>query len=85
MLAWDRVVFRGQPASRAFIAFWLKDGRVVAGMNANVWQVSDAIAALVASKRRVDLRRLVDPAVPLDDLEALRCRRLWPSDELSLV
>jgi 3-phenylpropionate/trans-cinnamate dioxygenase ferredoxin reductase subunit len=74
--AWDRVVFRGQPASRAFIAFWLKDGRVVAGMNANVWQVSDAIAALVASKRRVDLRRLVDPAVPLDDLEALRCRRV---------
>jgi 3-phenylpropionate/trans-cinnamate dioxygenase ferredoxin reductase component len=23
--AWDQVVFRGDPATRAFIAFWLKD------------------------------------------------------------
>ena len=45
--AWDRVVFRGEPASREFIAFWLEGGRVVAGMNANVWNVNDAIAALV--------------------------------------
>ena len=69
--AWDQVVFRGEPAGRAFIAFWLLDGRVVAGMNANVWQVNDAISALVASKQKVDARRLVDPAVSLEDLEAL--------------
>src|SRR5215218_7301486 len=31
---WDRVVFRGDPASREFIAFWLVEDRVVAGMNA---------------------------------------------------
>ena len=68
---WDRVVFRGEPASRAFVAFWLLDGRVVAGMNANVWQVNDAIAALVASRKKVAIERLVDPAVALDDLEAL--------------
>jgi 3-phenylpropionate/trans-cinnamate dioxygenase ferredoxin reductase subunit len=68
---WDRVVFRGEPASRAFVAFWLLDGRVVAGMNANVWQVNDAIAALVASRQKVAIERLVDPAVALDDLEAL--------------
>lgn len=68
---WDRVVFRGEPASRAFVAFWLSDGRVVAGMNANVWQVNDAIAALVGSGQNVAVERLVDPAVPLDDLEAL--------------
>ncbi len=37
--AWDRVVFRGDPASRSFIAFWLQAGRVVAGMNANVPKV----------------------------------------------
>ena len=67
---WDRVVFRGEPADRAFIAFWLKGGRVVAGMNANVWQVNDSIAALVASRATVDVERLVDPAVPLDDLPA---------------
>ena len=40
---WDRVVFRGDPASREFIAFWLADDRVVAGMNVNVWDVTDPI------------------------------------------
>lgn len=69
--AWDRVVFRGDPAGRQFIAFWLGEGRVLAGMNANVWKVNDAIAALVRSRRAVVVERLVDPSVPLDDLEAL--------------
>jgi len=69
--SWDRVVFRGEPASSSFVAFWLKDGRVVAGMNANVWKVNDAIAALVGSRQRVAIERIVDPTVPLDDLEAL--------------
>ncbi len=69
--AWDQVTFRGEPASGAFIAFWLRHGRVVAGMNANVWKVNEAIMALVASRRLVDVGRLVDPAVPLDDLDAL--------------
>ena len=72
--SWDRVVFRGDPASQAFVAFWLRDGRVVAGMNANVWKVNDAIAAVVASGEQVDAARLVDSAVPLDDLEALQLR-----------
>lgn len=68
---WDRVVFRGNPADGAFVAFWLRDGRVVAGMNANVWKVNPAIAALAASGRPVDVERLADPAIPLDDLDAL--------------
>jgi 3-phenylpropionate/trans-cinnamate dioxygenase ferredoxin reductase subunit len=33
---WDEIVFRGDPASGKFIAFWLRDGRVAAGMNVNV-------------------------------------------------
>lgn len=70
-LDWDRVVFRGDPASRTFVAFWLLDGRVVAGMNANVWQVNDAISALVASQENVIVERLIDATVPIDDLEAL--------------
>jgi len=69
--AWDRVVFRGEPARREFLAFWLRDGRVVAGMSANIGRMSGAISALVASGRQVLVDRLVDPAVPLDDLEAL--------------
>lgn len=66
--SWDEVVFRGDPASREFIAFWLKDGRVAAGMNVNVWGVADSIAALVAGKRHVDRARLTDPGVDLAGL-----------------
>jgi 3-phenylpropionate/trans-cinnamate dioxygenase ferredoxin reductase subunit len=65
---WDEVLFRGDPANREFIAFWLKDGRVEAGMNVNVWDVADTIASLVASRQPVDVRRLVDPEVALDSL-----------------
>jgi 3-phenylpropionate/trans-cinnamate dioxygenase ferredoxin reductase subunit len=38
--AWDEVVFRGDPAGREFIAFWLSGDRVLAGMNVNVWNVT---------------------------------------------
>jgi hypothetical protein len=40
-------------------------------MNANIWKVNDAIATLVGSRQRVAIERLVDPAVALDDLDAL--------------
>ena len=65
---WDSIVFRGDVARREFVAFWLADGRVVAGMNVNVWDVVDPIAALVRSKRAVDVRRLEDPEVDLATL-----------------
>ena len=63
--AWDEVVFRGDVAGREFIAFWLKDGRVAAGMNVNIWDVNQQISDLVASRRSVDIARLVDPDVSL--------------------
>jgi len=66
--AWDRVVFRGDPATREFIAFWLAGDRVVAGMNVNVWDVTDAIQRLIRERVAVDDRRLADPGVPLEDL-----------------
>jgi 3-phenylpropionate/trans-cinnamate dioxygenase ferredoxin reductase subunit len=65
---WDEVVFRGDPASREFVAFWLRDGRVLAGMNVNVWDVTDAIKALVLSRKVVAVERLRDPDVPLDQV-----------------
>ena len=55
---WDEVVLRGDPAGREFIAFWLADGRVVAGMNVNVWDVNEQIQALIRSRRRVDREEL---------------------------
>lgn len=62
---YDRVVFRGAPASREFIAFWLRADRVLAGMNVNVWGVSDTIAALVRRGKQLDVGRLTDPQIPL--------------------
>src|SRR5919201_4878915 len=66
----DEVVFRGDPASREFIAFWLRDGRVVAGMNVNVWDVNEHIQALVGEGATVDPQRLRDPDVALDAVVA---------------
>jgi 3-phenylpropionate/trans-cinnamate dioxygenase ferredoxin reductase subunit len=65
---WDEVVFRGDVVSREFIAFWLKGGRLLAGMNVNVWGVSDHIATLVAAKAAIDRAVLSDPSVDLAEL-----------------
>ncbi|MFD5398359.1 NAD(P)/FAD-dependent oxidoreductase [Streptomyces sp. NPDC127097] len=65
---YDQVVFRGDTDAREFIAFWLSGGRVLAGMNVNVWDVTGPIKALVLSGKAVDPERLADPAVPLDSL-----------------
>jgi 3-phenylpropionate/trans-cinnamate dioxygenase ferredoxin reductase subunit len=65
---WDEVVFRGDTGAREFIAFWLQAGRVVAGMNVNVWDVTDPIKALIQSRKVVPVERLRDPDVPLDQL-----------------
>jgi 3-phenylpropionate/trans-cinnamate dioxygenase ferredoxin reductase subunit len=68
--AWDQVVFRGERDAGEFIAFWLRDGRVVAGMNVNVWDVSDQVQALIRSQRAVPVAELTDSAIPLAALAA---------------
>ena len=65
---YDEVVFRGDAGRREFIAFWLGGGRVLAGMNVNVWDVNEAIQALVRSGQQVDSGALSDPATPLESL-----------------
>jgi len=65
---WDRVIFRGDPATREFIAFWLSGDRVVAGMNVNVWDVIDPIQRLIGERVAVDDWRLADSDVPLEEL-----------------
>jgi 3-phenylpropionate/trans-cinnamate dioxygenase ferredoxin reductase component len=62
---WDQVVFRGEPAGGEFIAFWLKSGRVVAGMNVNVWDVNEHVQALIRSRTEVDIGALADLDTPL--------------------
>lgn len=67
---YDQVVFRGDVERREFIAFWLAGGRVLAGMNVNIWDVSDMIQAIVRSGRTVDASRLANPQVPLEEFLA---------------
>jgi 3-phenylpropionate/trans-cinnamate dioxygenase ferredoxin reductase subunit len=64
----DEVVFRGEPEQREFIAFWLREGSVMAGMNVNVGGVTDAIEALVRSGAAIDRKRLIDTDQPLEEL-----------------
>jgi 3-phenylpropionate/trans-cinnamate dioxygenase ferredoxin reductase component len=66
---YSRVVFRGDKERREFVAFWLdQDDRVLAGMNVNVWDVTDGIRELVRGGQPVDAGKLADPAIPLDSL-----------------
>jgi NADPH-dependent 2,4-dienoyl-CoA reductase/sulfur reductase-like enzyme len=71
---YERVVFRGEPALvegkvPEYMVFWL-DGRsrVRAGMNVNIWDVSDQVQQLIRAGRPVDAGKLADPSVPLPDL-----------------
>ncbi|HWD85671.1 MAG TPA: FAD-dependent oxidoreductase [Solirubrobacteraceae bacterium] len=64
----DEVVIRGSREDGEFIAFWLAGGRVVAGMNVNVWDVTEPIQALIHSRRQIDRDKLADPDTPLESL-----------------
>ncbi|MFI6903222.1 NAD(P)/FAD-dependent oxidoreductase [Nonomuraea sp. NPDC050394] len=55
---YDEVVFRGDVGELEFIAYWLRDGRVVAGMNVNVWDVVGDIQDLIRSGVKVDSQEL---------------------------
>jgi 3-phenylpropionate/trans-cinnamate dioxygenase ferredoxin reductase subunit len=66
--AWDRVVFRGDPAAGAFIAFWLANDVVVAGMNVNLWDVNEQIQQLIRDRSVLSPDRLADIGTPLDEL-----------------
>jgi 3-phenylpropionate/trans-cinnamate dioxygenase ferredoxin reductase subunit len=66
--SYDQVVIRGDTGKREFIAFWLKERRVLAGMNVNVWDVTEPIQALIRGGAQVDTEALADPAVALGSL-----------------
>jgi 3-phenylpropionate/trans-cinnamate dioxygenase ferredoxin reductase subunit len=62
------IVYRGDRKAREFISFWVADGRVVAGMNVNVWDVNEAVQGVIRRGNRVDTARLADERVPLEEL-----------------
>jgi NADPH-dependent 2,4-dienoyl-CoA reductase/sulfur reductase-like enzyme len=55
----DRLVVRGDLASREFTAFWLRDGAVAAAMNVNQWDDTEALQELVDSGRQVPDKELL--------------------------
>ncbi|WP_105566946.1 NAD(P)/FAD-dependent oxidoreductase [Microbacterium halophytorum] len=61
-----RVIVRGDLDAREFVALWVAAGRVVAGMNVNVWDVNEEVQRLIRDRVEVSDARLADPAVPLD-------------------
>jgi 3-phenylpropionate/trans-cinnamate dioxygenase ferredoxin reductase component len=66
--AYDQVLYRGDQRALEFVAFWLANGAVVAGMNVNVWDVQDDIQSLIRSGRPIDPALLTNPEIPLTDL-----------------
>ena len=62
------VVYRGDRVGREFIAFWVAGGKVVAGMNVNVWDVNEAVQGVIRRGNQVDGAKLADADVPLESL-----------------
>jgi 3-phenylpropionate/trans-cinnamate dioxygenase ferredoxin reductase subunit len=62
-LPWDDVVFRGNPADGAFVAFYMSQGRLTAGANVNVSGVNDHVQRLLREGGVVDVKQLADPDV----------------------
>ncbi|MFD7161422.1 FAD-dependent oxidoreductase [Kribbella sp. NPDC059898] len=63
---YDQLVTRGDVEGAVFQAFWLTDGRVVAGMHINLWDDGIApIEELIRRAETADPARLTDPSIPL--------------------
>jgi len=66
---YDEVVVRDGADAHAFTAFWLRRGRVLAGMHANTWDATTSIKAIVGTVGAADALR--DRAVPLEQVVGL--------------
>jgi 3-phenylpropionate/trans-cinnamate dioxygenase ferredoxin reductase subunit len=47
-------VIRGDLSTREFIAFWMHDRRVLAGLTVNIWDVTGSIEHIIKSRAEVD-------------------------------
>lgn len=65
---WDEIIYRGDVSDGEFIAFWLKDQRVIAGMNVNVWDVNEDVQRLIRSRQEINPAALRDQDTPLGEL-----------------
>ena len=62
----DEIVFRGEVDDGAFLAFWLRQQRVTAAMNVNIWDVNNQLRSLIG--RQISADRLSDTGIALDAL-----------------
>jgi 3-phenylpropionate/trans-cinnamate dioxygenase ferredoxin reductase subunit len=67
---WDRVVFRGDTAQRAFSAFYVKNGVVQAALAVNRPRDIRPIRRLIERNRPVDQAALADSSIDLRSLSA---------------
>lgn len=65
---WERVVLRGQPKARSFIAFYLGEGRIRAALGVNRFKDVNFARKLIDARAPVDPEKLSDPAVDLRTL-----------------
>jgi len=65
---YDEVIVRDGADAHTFTAFWLHQGRVLAGMHANTWDATTSIKAIVGTVGVAAALR--DQAVPLDQVVA---------------
>ena len=62
---YDKLVFRGDPASGAFMVFYLKEGRIAAINTVNLGREMKPAQRLMQSRRVFDPAQLADPNVRL--------------------
>ncbi|MCI0383308.1 FAD-dependent oxidoreductase [Streptomyces sp. CNQ085] len=65
--SYDQVVVRGDLGKRKFTAFWLSEGRVLAGLGMNTEGTTGPVQRLIRSGRESDPEKLADPSVPLEE------------------
>jgi 3-phenylpropionate/trans-cinnamate dioxygenase ferredoxin reductase subunit len=74
-ISWDQVVFRGDPATREFTAFLLKDGQLLSTFSMNRRSDARRSMPLISSRAHPDPARLADPEFDL--------RKLHPPREMA--
>ena len=73
---WDELVVRGSVEERDFVAFYRKDGRVLAAVALNRGRELRRSKGMIKAQHRVEAARLSDPAVDLRELaDATGARR----------
>ena len=65
---WDELIVRGSMEERNFVAFYLKDGRVLAAVTLNRGRDLRRSMRLIKAQRPVDATKLQDPDIDLREL-----------------